>query len=145
MATNILQIDGAVQKPAVLSFDDLAAVENDFQIPDVSTLEANRKGTAVRLDAVLNRVEPDPAATHITLHGSRDGFSANLPLNDVREIGLLIYAIDGRPLTDEEGGPLRFLIPNAAACKTAELDTCANVKFLDRIELTVGAKPDSRV
>jgi hypothetical protein len=65
------------------------------------------------------------------------------PLNQTateRDLG----ASNGEPLDTKAGGPFRFLIPNAAECKTAEMDTCANVKFLDRIELTAGKGRDTR-
>ena len=43
----------------------------------------------------------------------------------------LPHFTDGHPLPEEKGGPVRFLIPNPAACGTAEVDTCANVKWLN--------------
>ena len=42
------------------------------------------------------------------------------------------------------GGPVRFFIPDHAACHVAEVDECANVKFVDRIELTHGRGFDNR-
>ena len=40
--------------------------------------------------------------------------------------------------------PIRFLIRDPAACRTDELDDCANVKFVDRIELTTSKGHDTR-
>ena len=40
--------------------------------------------------------------------------------------------------------PARFFIPDHAACHTDEVDECANVKFVDHIELTVGKGFDNR-
>ena len=40
--------------------------------------------------------------------------------------------------------PFRFLIPDFAACKTHEIDECANVKFVNRIELTRERGHDNR-
>ena len=42
------------------------------------------------------------------------------------------------------GGPFRFLIPDFAACRTADVDECANVKFVDRIELSQQRGHDNR-
>jgi hypothetical protein len=36
------------------------------------------------------------------------------------------------------------MIRDPAACHTDELDDCANVKFVDRIELTAGKGRDTR-
>ena len=113
-------------------------------IDDVSVIEPRRQGKAVRLEALLDLADPTSAATHLTLHASVDDFAASIPLDAVQDAGIVIFEIDGQALEAKHGGPYRFLIPNAAACKTAELDACANVKFLDRIELTAGKGRDTR-
>lgn len=136
MAETLLRIDGLVDNAAEFSFADLKSLAEPV---DVSTVDARRDGAAIRLADVLQAVSPGSDATHLTLHGSADGFSAEVPLEAAAEVGLLIYAIDDAPLTPAAGGPIRFWIPNAAECETAELDACANVKFLDRIEVTGGS------
>lgn len=144
MSSAILTIDGEVERPLALSFDDLAAFSADDQVTDVSRLDAKRSGDAVTLNSLIARAAPAESATHVTLHASSDGFAASVPLADVLDQALIVYRLEGRPLPGEKGGPVRFLIPDAAACKTAELDSCANVKFVDRIELTAGKGRDTR-
>ena len=144
MTNMLLRVDGAVESPVDVCWDDLCAFPDDDRVDDVSTLNPHRQGSAVRLSAVLDIAKPKTSATHVTLHASTDGFSANLPIDAVRDVAVLIYSIDGQPLSANDGGPIRFLIPNAAPCKTADLDACANVKHLDRIEFTTGPEPDSR-
>ena len=139
-----LTIDGEVATSVALSRADLSAFPDEDRIDDVSKVEERRQGKAVRLNALLKRVQPGGSATHVTLHASADDFAASLPLGAARDVGILIYEINGEPLDTKAGGPFRFLIPNAAECKTAELDGCANVKFLDRIELTAGKGRDTR-
>ena len=39
---------------------------------------------------------------------------------------------------------MRFLIPDPAACGTAEIDTCANVKWLNSISLSTERGRDVR-
>jgi hypothetical protein len=39
---------------------------------------------------------------------------------------------------------IRFLIRDPSACHTSELDDCANVKYLSRIELSVRKGRDTR-
>ena len=80
----------------------------------------------------------------MTLHASHDDFHASVPLSTVRDRGLFIYEIDGEPLELAAGGPVRFYIPDHAACHSAEVDECANVKFVDRVELTAGKGFDNR-
>lgn len=139
-----LTVDGEVVSPANFSREDFAAFSDGGRIDDVSSIEARRQGKAIRLSELLERVEPTEAATHVTLHASTDDFAASIPLEPASKVGILIYEINGTALDTNAGGPYRFLIPNAAECKTADLDACANVKFLDRIELTAGKGRDTR-
>jgi DMSO/TMAO reductase YedYZ molybdopterin-dependent catalytic subunit len=144
MPTPTLTIDGEVTAPAVLSFDELAALDAAFQVADVSRLDPKRKGDAVRLAGLLARVQPHPSARYLTLHASRDDFHASIPLDAVRDRAILIYRLDGRPLPESAGGPIRFFIPDFAACHTAEVDECANVKFVDRLEFSATRGHDNR-
>jgi DMSO/TMAO reductase YedYZ molybdopterin-dependent catalytic subunit len=144
MSTNLLIIDGQVASPASLDRDTLNRFPADARIDDVSQFERSRSGKAITLSGLLDRAAPTAEATHVTLH-SDDGFSASLPIADVRDIGIVLFEqSDGEPLDSRSGGPYRFLIPNAARCRTADLDACANVKHLVRIELTTGAGRDTR-
>jgi 2-dehydropantoate 2-reductase len=139
-----LRIDGEVEQPLELSRSELAQIETAAQIPDVSRVDPKRKGKAVLLEALLRAVQPKAAARYLTLHSSLDDFHASVPLAAVRERGLLIYELDGQPLPASAGGPYRFYIPDFAACHSAEVDECANVKFVDRIELSQQKGFDNR-
>lgn len=139
-----VRIGGEVEQPLELSHGDFAAFGEEAQVRDVSRLDARRQGDAVTLESLLQRVGPTESATHLTLKSSTDGFSASVPLEAVRGRGALIYQIESRPLTQSEGGPIRFFISDSAACRTGELDDCANVKFIDEISLTSGKGTDTR-
>ncbi|MHC4876334.1 MAG: molybdopterin-dependent oxidoreductase [Planctomycetota bacterium] len=143
MSRTTLMIEGAVHTEATLDAEALAALPADARIDDVSQLDPNRSGRAVTLAGLLAQASPTSEASHVTLH-SDDGFAASLPLDAVCELGIVLFEHDGEPLDSRSGGPFRFLIPNAAECKTAELDACANVKHLVRIELTDGPGHDTR-
>ncbi len=140
----VLQIDGEVEAPARLDAAALAALDGAYQIPDVSQIDPQRRGAAVWLTGLLALVRPRPGATHLTLHASADDFHASVPLESVRQSGLLIYRGPAGPLPASAGGPFRFYIRDFAACRSAEVDECANVKFVDRIELTAGRGQDNR-
>lgn len=145
MATAILlRIDGEVERSLEFSYEQFAALDSAAQVADVSRLDPQRQGDAVRLDALLELAGAKAEGDYLTLHASLDDFHASLPLAAVRERGLLIYQLAGEPLPRKAGGPIRFLIPDHAACHTAEIDDCANVKFVDRIEITRGRGQDNR-
>ncbi len=144
MNKTTLTIDGEVAQPATLSFADFAALPADSQITDVSRIDPKRKGDAVKLTALLDRVQPKPAAKYLTLHAATDDFHASIPLEAVRDRAMVIYRLEGAPLPTSAGGPLRFYIPDFAACHTSEIDECANVKFVDRMEFTAKPGQDNR-
>jgi len=144
MAEPILAVDGEVNHELALTFEDLVAFEEAVQVRGVSGSPSKWVGDGVTLESLLSRVEPTSAATYLTLHAAADDFAASLPLEAVRGEAVVVYCSDGGPLSLAKGGPLRFLIPDPAACHTDELDDCANVKFLDRIELTAGRGRDTR-
>jgi DMSO/TMAO reductase YedYZ molybdopterin-dependent catalytic subunit len=140
----MLRVEGEVERAAVLTFEDLAAIEPAHQVVDVSRIVAGRKGDAVRFAGILERVRPKASAKYLGLHSSRDDFHASIPLAAVADRALVIYCLEGQPLPEKSGGPVRFFIPDFAACHTAEIDECANVKFVDRIEFTAERGFDNR-
>lgn len=142
--STLLKVDGEVERPLALSLADLAAIDAEFQAPDVSRLNPKRRGDAVQLAGLLKLAGAKPSARYITLHASADDFHASVPLKAIRESALLIYRLDDAPLPVSAGGPLRFFIPDCAACHTHEIDECANVKFVDRIEITSERGFDNR-
>lgn len=144
IVTPLLTIDGEVQTPLALSQADLQAISQPHQITDVAALIPSRRGQAVWLEGLLAQASVKPAATHLTLHASKDDFHASIPLAAIANRALVIYALDGGPLPASAGGPVRFFILDHAACHSAEIDECANVKFIDRIELTAGKGQDNR-
>ncbi len=139
-----LSVGGEVARPLQLTSADLAAFPAADQIGDVTTLGARRPGRAVRLASILRAARPTGEVTHIGLHATRDDFHASIPLAPIEKTAVVIFADSDGPLSDAAGGPFRFFIPDHAACHTDEIDECANVKFVDRIELTVGKGFDNR-
>jgi DMSO/TMAO reductase YedYZ molybdopterin-dependent catalytic subunit len=140
----MLIVGGEVSQPRTLAFQDLAAIDGRHQVIDVSRIVAGRKGDAVTLGGVLELVAPKSTAKYLGLHSSTDNFHASIPLAAVKDRALVIYRLEGQPLPTNAGGPVRFFIPDFAACHTDEIDECANVKFVDRIELTADKGFDNR-
>src|SRR5439155_7348 len=109
-----------------------------------SRFQPKRQGDGVALEAILEHARPLPEANYLTLHADRDDFHVSIPLAAVRGEAIVVYKLGENRLAPEQGGPIRFLIRDPAACHTDELDDCANVKFLSRIELSVRRGRDTR-
>ena len=141
----MLLLDGDVESPARLTFADLSALDAAWQVPDISQIDSKRqRRRPVRLAGLLGLVRPRATAAYLTLHAAADDFHASIPLAAVRDRALVIYRLGDSPLPVSLGGPIRFFIPDFAACHTAEVDECANVKFVDRIEFSAAPGRDNR-
>ena len=140
----LLRVDGAVDNPLDLRFADLAALPASHQVQDVSRFHPKRQGDGVALEAILELVKPRAEANYLTLHADRDDFHVSVPLAAIRAEAIVVYHRAGQLLRLDQGGPIRFLIRDPAACHTDELDDCANVKYLSRIELSVRRGRDTR-
>jgi DMSO/TMAO reductase YedYZ molybdopterin-dependent catalytic subunit len=126
-----LTVDGAVETPLALGFDDLLALpqvdaEADFHcVTGWSILDLAFRG--VTLETVLALARPKPEATHLMTH-AHDGYSTNLPLEEaLKPDVLLVHGVEGRPLTAAHGGPVRVVVPQLWAWKGA--------KWVNRIEV----------
>jgi DMSO/TMAO reductase YedYZ molybdopterin-dependent catalytic subunit len=126
-----LEVDGAVEAPLALTFAELMAlpqveVDADFHcVTGWSVMDMKLAG--VRFETVLALARPRPEATHVMTY-AYDGYSTNLPIEEaIKEDVLLVVAVEGRPLPEEHGGPVRVVVPQLYAWKGA--------KWLKRIEL----------
>jgi DMSO/TMAO reductase YedYZ molybdopterin-dependent catalytic subunit len=126
-----LAVDGLVDRPLSLDWDGFLALP---QVDDVSDFHCvtgwsvhDLRWTGVRFQSLLALACPRPEATHVMLYG-RDGYSANLPLEEaVKDDVLVARALAGAPLAVEHGGPARVVVPQLWAWKGA--------KWLTRVEL----------
>jgi len=136
-----LRIEQTGQPAEELNFEQLSALGG--QIEDVSQSVPGRVGGAVRLQAILDRLQPSQELDYLTVESTDGGFSASVPLDSLRE-ALIVYRLGNEPLPKDKGGPLRFLIPNDEGCATGGADACANVKFVGSLRLTRGPGKDTR-
>jgi len=128
-----LRIDGLVERPATLSFDDIrnrlpqAGVTHDFQcvtgwrVHDVAWL-------GVRLRDVLDPSGISPTATHVLFHSFDGTYTETLTLDQARRDDVLVaHTLEGSALSNEHGGPVRLFVAPMYGYKS--------LKWLERIEL----------
>lgn len=135
-ARHRLRIAGAVERPAVLTADELRAraqttIVRDFDCEEGWTVPG-LSWSGVPLAALIDGAEPRPEATWVTL--ASGDFATTVPLEEVRD-ALVVLDLDDGPLPFEHGGPMRILVPGGA-CFTS-------IKWLDRIELTAAPAEDT--
>ncbi|MDU0814076.1 sulfite oxidase-like oxidoreductase [Bacillus siamensis] len=119
-----LQVYGLVDRPMLLSFDDIKAfpkaeLKNDIHcVTGWSRLDNVWQG--IRAKDIAEKAGVHKEAGFVILH-AEEGWTANLPLSDfTRETSLLAYAHNGEPLTPEHGYPLRGVFPHLYFWKSAK-------------------------
>lgn len=122
-----LTLVGGAGESRTFTHEDLLALPPSAQVEDVAERVPGRSGRAVLLSALLG--ETPQAGASVTISAA-EGFSATQPLTELGE-ALVLYRHAGAPLSEDLGGPFRFLIPGGK-------DRCANVKQVTRIEVSGG-------
>ncbi|WP_424163175.1 sulfite oxidase-like oxidoreductase [Bacillus amyloliquefaciens] len=119
-----LQVYGLVDRPMLLSFEDIKAfpkaeLKNDIHcVTGWSRLDNVWQG--IRAKDIAEKAGVHEEAGFVILH-AEEGWTANLPLSDfTRETSLLAYAHNGEPLTSEHGYPLRGVFPHLYFWKSAK-------------------------
>jgi DMSO/TMAO reductase YedYZ molybdopterin-dependent catalytic subunit len=134
-----LEIDGLVEHPLVLTWDDFLQLPQTDDISDFhcvttwSRMDLAWRG--VRFADLMARAVPLEKARFVLTTGyDRDGssgepYTTNLPLDEAMKPDvLLVHTVGGAPLPVEHGGPCRMITPQLYAWKGA--------KWIRRITLT---------
>ena len=132
-----LTVDGLVEAPTVLTFEQLLALPQTQNVSDIhcvtqwSRYDNHWKGVASR--DLIALVRPKAEARHVIFH-SHDGYTTNVG-RDIFEADDVIIATEweGQPLAREHGGPVRIVVPRSYFWKSA--------KWVRRIEFSRDDKP----
>jgi len=132
-----LEVKGLVAKPLKLTFDEFKkaapAVERYQTFECISNeiggdLIGNARWKGVRIKDILALAQVRPGARTVIWHAA-DGFTESLPL-DIAADGesLLAYEMNGEPIPQKHGAPVRVLLRNRYGMKQP--------KWLTAIEVT---------
>jgi DMSO/TMAO reductase YedYZ molybdopterin-dependent catalytic subunit len=116
-----LTISGEVENPTTLDWKGLTALPKtvlslDFHcVTRWSQFDITWGG--VLFTDLCDLVRPKPSA-HFALQYGRDGYSTNVPMEDMLQPNVMIaYELEGGPIPLEHGGPVRPIIPHLYAWK----------------------------
>ena len=151
-----LHIGGLVERPKVLTFDDLVRfpkIEIEAFIkcagfphdPTIATRAvSNARWAGADLQTVLEGCGLDPPAKYLWAYGPDHGTYArwsapryvkDLPIARLQQHGaLLAYELNGEPLSAEHGFPVRLFVPGYYGTNS--------VKWLCRLEAAAERAPD---
>lgn len=126
-------VDGLVEQPLSLSYDQLLALPSARQISDFHCVEGwsvkDVRWAGVRLQTILDSVRPKPNAAFITFHALDGIYSDSLSIGQASlPDALIAYHMNDQPLTPDHGYPLRFVMPEMYGYK--------GTKYLYRLEFS---------
>jgi DMSO/TMAO reductase YedYZ molybdopterin-dependent catalytic subunit len=128
-----LKIEGLVDKPSSLSFDEIKVLPQKVQTKNFICVEGwgldNQKWEGVHLKEILSKVKISPKAKFITFHAIGGQYKDSLSIKEALEPDtMLAYRLNGKNLPADQGFPLRLIIPRMYAYK--------GVKWVERIVFT---------
>jgi DMSO/TMAO reductase YedYZ molybdopterin-dependent catalytic subunit len=132
-----LRIGGEVEKPLVLSYPELLALEQVRLTCDVHCVTGwtllDSRWTGVRLSTLMRLAKPRPEA-HFVIFEAAAGYTANIPMAEARQENVILaHTFFDRKLPKEHGGPVRALVPDRYFYKSA--------KWIEGIRFTAKDEP----
>ena len=117
MSETTLRVSGRCEAGEVeFTYADCKAAAARHRIPDLGAVLPDRRGTAIRFGALIERVRPHADAAFVNVASSDGGFTASLPVEDLAQRGILLYALDDEPLPETYGGPFRLFVADGEDC-----------------------------
>jgi DMSO/TMAO reductase YedYZ molybdopterin-dependent catalytic subunit len=137
LETYSLTVDGEVQNPLKLRWSDvlklpkIKSTSNFHCVEGWSVLGCEWEG--IRFREFVNLAKPKDNAAFVTLECA-DGYTTSLSMQELSgDDVLLAYALDGKPLEEGFGFPLRLVVPDKYGYKSALWVT--HIKFTSNKEL----------
>jgi len=132
-----LTIEGEVEKPLRLSWEEILKfpkieAESDFHcVEGWSVLRSKWEG--IQFKYIIDLAKPRKSAKFVTFECA-DGYTTSLSIEELlRNDSLLAYKLDGNFLEEGLGAPLRLVVPNKYAYKSAMWIT--RIRFASKKEL----------
>ena len=132
-----LEVSGLIEKPSKWNWEAFQKLSHEDVVKDIHCVtkwsKFDTKWRGVSLDHIMDLVRVTPTATHLIAH-SYDGYTTNLPIEDVREGKAWVAdSYEGEAIEAEHGGPVRLLVPHLYFWKSA--------KWLKKLEFVDGDIP----
>jgi len=123
LETYTLTVDGEVQKPLKLSWNDVLRLPKVKSTSNFHCVEGwsvlNCKWEGIRFREIADLVRPKKSSKFVTFECA-DGYTTSLLLPELSgDDVLLAYGFDGKPLEEGYGFPLRLVVPNKYGYKSA--------------------------
>jgi DMSO/TMAO reductase YedYZ molybdopterin-dependent catalytic subunit len=128
-----LKVEGLVEKPLTLRFEEIQALPRKIQTKDFICVEGwgldGQKWEGVHLMEIFSKVKINPKAKFVSFYATGGQYQDSLSIQEALEPEtILAYRVNEKDLSPENGFPLRLVIPRMYAYKS--------VKWVERIVFT---------
>jgi len=119
-----LKVTGEVEVPLRFSLEEFRALPRVAVMRDFSCVTGwtkfDMRWEGVAFSALAGLARPKPSATSVWIECG-EGYTTSLRLPDLlRDDVLLADTLDGKPLSEEHGGPVRLVVPLKYGWKSAK-------------------------
>jgi DMSO/TMAO reductase YedYZ molybdopterin-dependent catalytic subunit len=130
-----LEVTGRVDRPHSYTFEELAALPSTTQETTLMCISnavgggliSNALWKGTPLPTLLSTARPQPGVVEVVFHAV-DGYTDTIPFEKAMDPTTFVaYEMNGAPLPDRHGHPVRILVPGEYGEK--------NVKWVTQIEL----------
>lgn len=130
-----LTFKGMVDNPYSITFDELKAMPAFDRVETLACISnpvggdliGNAVWKGVDFAELLRKAKPQAGVVDVICHAS-DGYADSFPIDvALNNECVLVYEMNGQPLTNKHGYPARLLVPNIYGMK--------NVKWITEVEL----------
>ena len=128
-----LKIEGLVEKPLTLRFDEIHLLPKKIQVINFICVEGwgldDQKWEGVHLKEIFSKVKISPKAKYVSFYAIGGKYKDSLSIQEALEPEtMLAYRLNRKDLLPENGFPLRLVIPRMYGYK--------GVKWVERIVFT---------
>ena len=118
------RVEGLVEKPVQLSFDEFVKLPKVVRVSDFHCVTGwsrlNNRWEGIAFRTIVDLVKPLKEAGFVTVVCEED-YTTSLPVEDLLDDDVLLaYGLEGRTLEPVHGGPLRLVVPKKYAYKSAK-------------------------
>jgi DMSO/TMAO reductase YedYZ molybdopterin-dependent catalytic subunit len=117
-----LKVDGEVETPADLSWEEFLALPQTTSVSDFHCVETwsvlDQKWEGALFRDLVKKVKPKPEGRFVWFE-CYDGYTTSLPLEDLMGGDVILaYRLNEEPLPQPLGGPMRLVVPHLYAYKS---------------------------
>lgn len=132
----MLRVYGEVEEEAEWNWESVVNLSPQEFVVDFHCVthwsKLDQGFTGVPFSEIISRVKPNPNVTHVIFE-CVEGYTTNVEYGDVaNHVAFLAFEMDGKPIEDKFGGPVRAVIPHLYGWKSAKWVT--GIRFVSKDE-----------